>query len=405
MPYVAVHHPEKCHQCGICTEIIACPGADELICIGCGACVLACPHQALELVEVPRERKLTIEVNGNIAIVPERITVKEALKEAGYPLAMFPEEPGLFAPCEVGGCGSCIVEVDGVAQLACRTIVSNGMRIKTALPQDYVPRRIIMNFTGHPAGGVGTPRQVRSRHSTTYIEAICFAAGCNFRCPQCQNWPITYTGRGEALSPKQAAQKLSFLRAQLKLNRMAISGGESTLNRAWLIQFVAELKRLNPDPDAHFHVDTNGSLITHDYIDELIKAGMTDIGIDLKALETDTFMCITGLKDRALSERYKETAWEAVRYLRHNYSDRVFTGVGIPYNRGLISTSEIGRMGQRLLDIDPAVQITLIDYLPAFRSNIDPPSDSEMMALREMLQQLGLRTVLAQTTKGNIIGL
>jgi pyruvate formate lyase activating enzyme len=183
---------------------------------------------------------------------------------------------------------------------------------------------------------------------------------------------------------------------------MTISGGESTLNRAWLIQFVAELKRLNPDPYARFHIDTNGSLITHDYIDELIKAGMTDIGIDLKALETDTFMRITGLKDRALSEKYKETAWEAVRYLRHNYSDRVFTGVGIPYNRGLISTSEISCMGQRLLDIDPAVQITLLDYLPAFRSNIDPPSDSEMMALREMLQQLGLRTVLAQTTKGMI---
>lgn len=183
---------------------------------------------------------------------------------------------------------------------------------------------------------------------------------------------------------------------------MTISGGESTLNRAWLTQFVAELKRLNPDPDARFHVDTNGSLLTHDYIDELAKAGMTDIGIDLKALETDTFMRITGLKDKDVAEKYKETAWEAVRYLIHNYSEKVFAGVGIPYNRSFISISEVSLMGQRLLSIDPSVQVTVLNYRPEFRSNIVMPRDSEMVALRDMLQQLGLRTVLAQTTTGNI---
>ena len=401
MPFIAVHHPEKCHRCGVCSEIVDCPGSDELICIGCGACVLTCPHQALELVEEPRQRKVTIEVNGDMAVVPELISVKEALKESGYPVATSPQEPGLFAPCEVGGCWSCAIEIDGVVRLACRTIVRNGMRIRTELPQDYVPRRIIINFSGHPAGGVGTPWQARSNHSS-YLEVVCFAAGCNFRCPQCQNWLITYRGRGEALTPKQAAQRLSLVREQLRLNRMTISGGESTLNRAWLTQFVAELKRLNPDPDARFHVDTNGSLLTHDYIDELAKAGMTDIGIDLKALETDTFMRITGLKDKDVAEKYKETAWEAVRYLIHNYSEKVFAGVGIPYNRSFISISEVRLMGQRLLSIDPSVQVTVLNYRPEFRSNIVMPRDSEMVALRDMLQQLGLRTVLAQTTTGNI---
>lgn len=401
MPYVAVHDPTKCRHCGACAEVVACPGADELICIGCGACVLVCPNQALQLVEEPRQRRVAIEINGDLALVSERISVKEALQEAGYPMAHTTEEPGLFAPCEVGGCGSCAVEIEGVVRLACRTVVRDGMRIRTEMPDGHVPRRIIMNFSGHAAGGVGTPWQVKSRPAW-YLEVVCFAAGCNFRCPQCQNWPIAYRGQGQALTPQQAAEQLSSLRKQLDLDRMTISGGESTLNRPWLTRFVSELKRLNPDPEARFHVDTNGSLLSHGFIDELVAAGMTDIGIDLKALETDTFMRITGLKDKDLAEKYKETAWEAVRYLAHTYSGRIFTGVGIPYNQSFVSASEIKRMGQRLRGIDPSIQVTVLNYRPEFRSKIEVPTDEEMAAVRHALQELGLKTVLAQTMRGNI---
>lgn len=401
MPYVAVHHPEKCRRCGACSEIVDCPGADELICIGCGACVQVCPHQALELVEEPRTRRIAIEVNGEMALVPERVSVKEALKEAGYPVATAPGEPGLFAPCQVGGCWSCAVEVDGAVRLACRTIARNGMRIRTELPQGHVPRRIIMNFSAHAAGGVGTPWQVRNQGSF-YLEVVCFAAGCNLRCPQCQNWLIAHRGRGQALAPGQAARSLTLERRRFNLDRMTISGGESTLNRTWLVQFIAELKRLNPDGEARFHVDTNGSLLSHDYIDELVAAGMTDIGIDLKALETDTFMRISGVEDGALAYKYKETAWEAVAYLVSRYGGTVFTGVGIPYNRSFVSESEIAQMGQRLVDIDPSVQVTVLNYRPEFRSSIVVPSGNEMATIRQVLRDIGLTTVLAQTEGGNI---
>ncbi|MDY6918328.1 MAG: radical SAM protein [Chloroflexota bacterium] len=401
MSYVAVHDPEKCRHCGVCSEIVDCPGADELICIGCGACVLSCPHQALQLVEESRARRIAIEVNGELCFVPERISVREALREAGYPIATSPHEPGLFAPCEVGGCGSCAVQVNGVVRLACRTIAQDGMRITTDLPKEHVPRRIIMNFSAHPAGGVGTPWQTRNQ-GTFFLEVVCFAAGCNLRCPQCQNWLIAYRGRGQALTPGQAARNLTLERRQFNLNRMTISGGESTLNRPWLVQFLRELKRLNPDPEARFHVDTNGSLLSHDYVDELVAAGMTDIGIDLKALDTDTFLRITGLSDSALAEKYKETAWEAVSYLVAEYSGRVFTGVGIPYNRDLVSQSEISRMGQRIAGIDPSLQVTVLNYRPEFRSRIVVPGNAEMAEVRQVLQDTGLTTVLAQTGGANI---
>jgi len=204
------------------------------------------------------------------------------------------------------------------------------------------------------------------------------------------------------LTPEEAARRLTTVRESLELSRMTVSGGESTLNRAWLTLFLKEMRGLNPDPEARFHIDTNGSLLTHDYIDELVDAGMTDIGIDLKALETDTFMRITGLSNRDLAENYRETAWKAVRYLIHNYSEKIFVGVGIPYNRAFTSPSKISRMGQKLLEIAPSLQVTVLNYRSAFRSNIVKPEDMEMMAIRDVLQDMGLKNVVVQTTAGNI---
>ena len=59
---------------------------------------------------------------------------------------------------------------------------------------------------------------------------------------------------------------------------MAISGGGCTLNRTWLKQYLIELKRLNPDDTVRLHVDTNGSILMFDCIDELVGAGMTAHG-------------------------------------------------------------------------------------------------------------------------------
>jgi pyruvate formate lyase activating enzyme len=362
---------------------------------------LACPQEALELVEEPREREVSIEVDGSAVQVPERISVKDALIELGYPISHLSDEPGLFAPCEVGGCWSCAVEIDGAVKPACRVGVKEGMRIRTELPQDYTLRRIILGFSGHSAGGVGTPWQEKVK-GNPIIEVVCFATGCNFRCPQCQNWFITYRGTGTPLTPREAAVKLSLERERAMVNRMTISGGEATLNRPWLVQFIKELRILNPEPEAHFHVDTNGSLLTHSYIDELVDAGMTDVGIDLKALETSTFMRVTGLKDGELAEKYKEIAWEAVNYISHQYSEKVFVGVGFPYNRELNPAVEIRRMGERLCQIDPSIPVTVLNYRPEFRSRISLPSDQEMEGIHRILKGVGLKTVICQSTKGYI---
>jgi pyruvate formate lyase activating enzyme len=40
---------------------------------------------------------------------------------------------------------------------------------------------------------------------------------------------------------------------------------------------------------------------------------MTEVGVDLKALRTSTFMAITGLSDEKIAETYLKTAWNSVK--------------------------------------------------------------------------------------------
>jgi pyruvate formate lyase activating enzyme len=396
--YTAKHDIDKCQQCGACRQVVACPGYSEEICLGCGACVLVCPSHALELVEDPRLSKVVLEVDGETVEVPERITVRDALAYLGYPMATMADESGLFAPCEVGACWSCALQVNGEVKPACKVGVKEGMIIDTKTPSDYVPLRLVDGFAGHSAGGVGTPWQLKGKRP--YAEAVCFASGCNLRCPQCQNWHIAHRGQGKALTPKRAAQNLTIVRQTIGVDRMVISGGECTLNRPWLLQFLAELKKLNPDAKARFHIDTNGSLLTHGYIDELVDAGMTDVGIDLKAEEVFTFTRITGLTHQELARKYMETAWEAVKYCLSKYAGKLFVGVGIPYNKELTSIEEIARIGKRLADIDAAAQVTVLNYRPVFRSRISMPPDDEVEGIGQILRTTGLKTVICQTTRG-----
>jgi pyruvate formate lyase activating enzyme len=352
--------------------------------------VLACSGEAINLVEDSSLRKnISIRINGERFSVPERITIKAALGYAGI-------SNSCEAPCGVGGCWCCAVLADGSAKPACITGVRDGMVIDTRT--EIAPRRVVTGFGPHMGGGVGTPIGIRDYVSP--IEVALFTHGCNFRCPQCQNHGMAFTGGMEML-PREAAAMLSSMRRIYRVNRMAFSGGECTLNRHWLIQAIKELKKQNNDEKARIHVDTNGSLLTGDYLDELVAAGMTDAGIDLKGVRLETFQRITGTEDSEHAEFYLENAWNAVKHLLENHQ-HVFVGIGIPYNKALISKEEIVEIGGRIAGISEAVQVCVLDYRPAFRRALEQPAAGEMKEIKELLNGTGLRNVTAQTARGHI---
>ena len=184
---------------------------------------------------------------------------------------------------------------------------------------------------------------------------------------------------------------------------MAISGGESTLNYRWLIAYLKNLKKLNPDKDARFHVDTNAVILTKEYIDRLVEAGMTDIGPDIKALTLPTFKKITGIKNEELAKKLLETEWAAVKYLINQYWGKIFIGIGIPYNKKLISLEEIWEIGRKIAEWEPTIQVCVLDYRPEFRrQDIERPSFHEMVKVKNILEDAGLKCVICQTTQGHI---
>ena len=395
-----VRDESLCRNCGVCESLIGCPSPED--CIGCQACYRGCPYQAIKMVEDrSRRKKITVRIDGEPFEVPERITVKKALELAGVTFGVFPGDGDIFAPCGVGGCFSCSVLAGGAPVRSCVTEAREGMDIQTKLPYDFTPLRIVHGPEPHAVGGKATPWWLKSKGA--YIEVAIWTAGCNLSCPQCQNYSVTYDGRSPPLTPEEAARLVTLARRRHRVDRMAISGGEPTLNRPWLIRYFKALRRLNPDEQAHLHLDSNGTTLTKDYLDELIEdASLTDIGIEPKGVSVETFMRISGVSDRSLAERYLGTAWDAVKHVIDNYRDKVFLGVGLPYNKALISLEEVARFGDKLASMDPTVQLCVLDYFPTFRRmDLRRPSPKEMFKVKGLLEGVGLKAVVVQTSIGH----
>ncbi len=385
----------KCRGCGVCALVSVCRSPER--CVGCLACYWACPHEARYLVPAAEGGTVRVTVDGTPLEVPGGVTVAEALTSAGFRFNEPGREPSLA--CRTGGCWSCALVIDGELERACITPVRDGMRISTDVA-GFEPRRIAHGPEPHLVGGKATPWWEVDYAS--YVEAAIWVAGCNLRCPQCQNYLVTYDNASPALTPREAARLLAECQRRYGTRGVAVSGGEPALNRRWLVSLFRELARL-VEPEVRRHLDSNGTLLTPDYVDELVEAGCNNIGVEPKCARVETYMRVTGLSDRDLASRYLETAWRAIEYIYDNYRDRVYLGVGLVYNRDLVSLEEVAEAGERLAAIGSDIQVTVLDYFPAFRRrDLKRPSPREMLEVKKVLEAAGLKVVIVQTSRGHI---
>jgi pyruvate formate lyase activating enzyme len=385
---------EDCSNCYFCKFMINC---NQKECTGCGQCFVACPNNARVMQKIEREKTIRLTIDGKNVEVPEQITILAALEILGYTVSHHPEQSGqIFAPCKIGGCGACSVLVNGNLKPSCITKVEDGMEISTEPAQivSHEPIRLANNFEAYQGGIIGAP-EIRTQMVT---EFTFFTQGCNLRCPACHNWNITFSTTGKYLTPRQAAIKMENGRKHYKVSKVAVSGGEATLNRPWLTQFVREFRAICDDWGTRFQLDTNASMLTPDYIDELYAAGVSDISPDVKGLYPETYMKITGIDDSELARLSVEAMWRAVEHLLKNYSDKMFIVLAIPYHEELIGLEEMSKIAQKIYELNPQTCISLIDYMPAFRCrDLDYTDPDNMEKVHQLFLDAGLHKVLWQT--------
>ena len=229
--------------------------------------------------------------------------------------------------------------------------VRSGMRVETSV-EDRDPVRIEHGPELHLVGGKATPWwEVDYKH---YVEAAIWVAGCNPRCPQCRNSAVTYDNAGRPLTPLEAAKKIISLHVLYRTRGLAISGGEPTINRRRPVGFFKYLRRM-AKPRTRRHLDSNGTVLTRDYIDELVDAGCNNTGVESKCVCLETYIEITGLKDLDLAREYLDTVWKAIEYIDEYYRDEVYLGIGLVYNPALVTIDEIAEAGRRIYRVNPKI--------------------------------------------------
>lgn len=372
---------KECIDCKFCNFFVSCPTGGKY-CIGCGICLKGCPTGARKLLISQEERPVAkIIVDGENYSVPSLISVAKALELLGKTGHIHSGEL-----CRTGACYSCSVIINGKPARSCATEVREGMEIITNPEEieDHPPTRLVSMIK-----------------TEMHEDAISiFTHGCNLACDFCHNWEVTFSSIGRALTPEEVVSDLGYLLTSEKFSRVGISGGEPTLNRRWLIEFIENLKSKNRD--LNIQVDTNATILTPDYIDELYEAGMTDISPDIKALELDTYMKITGVNDKELAGRYLQNNWRALEYIIDKFAGKLRYIAAIPYHYEFMSREELYAIGKKLYGLDKNLQVNIVEYQPAFRAReVKDLTADEALELKSILNKAGLERVWLQT--GNAV--
>jgi len=339
-----------------------------------------------------------VYVDGVEFRVPRNVTLAKALELIGFTFSPLGSKKVSLA-CRTGGCWSCAVVVDGVLERSCVLPVKDGMRVGLNT-EGFKPLRIVHGPEPHVVGGKGTPWW--EVNYLDYVETAVWVAGCNLRCPQCQNYHVTYDNVSTPMTPDEVAKLVVYYHRKYCTKGIAVSGGEPTINRRWLIEFFRCVSS-RVESRVRKHLDSNGTVLTPDYIDELVEAGCNNVGVEPKCVRVDTYMRITGIDDRGLASKYLQTAWKAVEYVYNNYRGKVYLGVGLIYNRDLITLDEVAEAGDKIYSIDPKIQVTVLDYFPTFRRRwLKRPTVNEMLEVKKVLEGRGLKTVIVQTEVGHM---
>jgi len=183
---------------------------------------------------------------------------------------------------------------------------------------------------------------------------------CNFECKGCFS-PVRDI-KGEKMSVDELVRlvkKASLDYYQKLPQEIIITGGEPTLNRSYLVDLVSKLNF------SDVIIETNGYLLDEKYLDELVKAGLCEVMLDLKAYDRDLHRWYTGFSNDHILKNVS---------VIHKKVRLVIKTVYIP---SIIERSEIESIARFISNIDPEIEYRINDFKPT-KGISRNPTDLEM---------------------------
>lgn len=223
------------------------------------------------------------------------------------------------------------------------------------------------------------------------VSLVVFFAGCNFRCPFCQNSSLLPLDSGQEVDADYIKQRTEV--GRYLLDSVVITGGEPLLQPEG-IRIIAEIAR---EFSLKLCLNTNGSIPS--VMQSLLEASLIDrVALDIKAPFTqEDYTKVIGVKGEELYRKVEKTL-EICNTFGIELEARTTVAPGIsddPKFIKKIASAIEGRFDAYYLQQFD----NLGDILDPKLKSTPPPSRKTMQKLAQVALAVGLKNVYIKTRK------
>ncbi|MHC1611566.1 MAG: radical SAM protein [Candidatus Methanospirareceae archaeon] len=213
--------------------------------------------------------------------------------------------------------------------------------------------------------------------------------GCNFRCKGC--FRPARDGGGTALTPIETLEMME--KACLKYygrvpGEAMITGGEPTLDKAYLLSLVKGLRKRGVE---RIVLMTNGYAlgVDDDYVKELEDAGLTEAHVDLKAFSEEIHRWYTGKSNKPVLRAIEKLSTSGIELI-----------VQTIYIPGIVDEEEIEEIAKFLASLKKKIRYRINPFSPAFaheRVTTRMPTIEEMERAYEIASKYLTNVIISRS--------